>query len=380
MREAGTRDGTYLCGGPSLHSWAALNPRDLLPLIHPPDVKPSNILVNSRGEIKLCDFGVSGQLIDSMANSFVGTRSYMSVRLCPAPSLVFGVEAWRETLGGFLHHPLCVPVFPPSRSPSACRAPTIRCSLTYGAWGCRWWSWPWVDTPSRRLMPRSWRLCSDGLWVMAQTPSPTACRPARGPLGVPLAVGMARDGSVCVSPTLHPPKKIERGLEIAAATPLSPTCSPTRGGSSSDEWPLRTCCCQLEGSRKSPSARLHDRGGGLCIAAPTQCRCRLDTLFILPGHPRSFCPDTLVLPAWTPSHHCPVCPLPGLWFWHPVGVGDYWGWVSLSSKCDSEYSQVAFHFTPLSLPPPPPSPHKQSDLVWGCGPGQELVAAAGWAP
>ncbi|XP_052278340.1 dual specificity mitogen-activated protein kinase kinase 1-like isoform X2 [Dreissena polymorpha] len=42
------------------------------------DVKPSNILVNSRGEIKICDFGVSGQLIDSLANSFVGTRSYMS--------------------------------------------------------------------------------------------------------------------------------------------------------------------------------------------------------------------------------------------------------------------------------------------------------------
>lgn len=42
------------------------------------DVKPSNILISSRGEIKLCDFGVSGQLIDSMANSFVGTRSYMA--------------------------------------------------------------------------------------------------------------------------------------------------------------------------------------------------------------------------------------------------------------------------------------------------------------
>ena len=45
------------------------------------DVKPSNILVNTRGEIKMCDFGVSGQLIDSLAKTFVGTRSYMSVCL-----------------------------------------------------------------------------------------------------------------------------------------------------------------------------------------------------------------------------------------------------------------------------------------------------------
>ncbi|KAK9884921.1 hypothetical protein WA026_009158 [Henosepilachna vigintioctopunctata] len=51
--------------------------RDKHSIIHR-DVKPSNILVNSSGEIKICDFGVSGQLIDSMAESFVGTRSYMS--------------------------------------------------------------------------------------------------------------------------------------------------------------------------------------------------------------------------------------------------------------------------------------------------------------
>ena len=55
------------------------------------DVKPSNILVNSQGEIKICDFGVSGQLIDSMANSFVGTRSYMSperLQVCLLENLV----------------------------------------------------------------------------------------------------------------------------------------------------------------------------------------------------------------------------------------------------------------------------------------------------
>ncbi|ANB12077.1 mitogen-activated protein kinase kinase STE7 [Sugiyamaella lignohabitans] len=42
------------------------------------DVKPSNVLVNSRGQVKLCDFGVSGELINSLAETFVGTSTYMS--------------------------------------------------------------------------------------------------------------------------------------------------------------------------------------------------------------------------------------------------------------------------------------------------------------
>ncbi|KAI8323677.1 Pkinase-domain-containing protein [Martensiomyces pterosporus] len=42
------------------------------------DVKPSNILVTGKGEIKLCDFGVSGELVDSIAQTFVGTSYYMA--------------------------------------------------------------------------------------------------------------------------------------------------------------------------------------------------------------------------------------------------------------------------------------------------------------
>jgi predicted unusual protein kinase regulating ubiquinone biosynthesis (AarF/ABC1/UbiB family) len=44
------------------------------------DIKPSNILCNSQGHIKICDFGVSGELINSIADTFVGTSTYMSVR------------------------------------------------------------------------------------------------------------------------------------------------------------------------------------------------------------------------------------------------------------------------------------------------------------
>ena len=42
------------------------------------DIKPSNVLVNSRGNIKLCDFGVATETVNSVANTFVGTSTYMA--------------------------------------------------------------------------------------------------------------------------------------------------------------------------------------------------------------------------------------------------------------------------------------------------------------
>ncbi|OTB07402.1 hypothetical protein M426DRAFT_53849 [Hypoxylon sp. CI-4A] len=53
------------------------------------DVKPTNILVNTRGQVKICDFGVSGNLVASIAKTNIGCQSYM------APERISG--------GAFMH-------------------------------------------------------------------------------------------------------------------------------------------------------------------------------------------------------------------------------------------------------------------------------------
>uniref|UniRef100_A0A0K8TKN2 mitogen-activated protein kinase kinase n=1 Tax=Tabanus bromius TaxID=304241 RepID=A0A0K8TKN2_TABBR len=52
--------------------------KEKLKIIHR-DVKPSNILLHRRGDIKLCDFGISGKLVDSIAKTKdAGCRPYMA--------------------------------------------------------------------------------------------------------------------------------------------------------------------------------------------------------------------------------------------------------------------------------------------------------------
>ncbi|KAL0993499.1 hypothetical protein UPYG_G00108830 [Umbra pygmaea] len=43
------------------------------------DVKPSNVLINTQGQVKMCDFGISGQLVDSVAKTLdAGCKPYMA--------------------------------------------------------------------------------------------------------------------------------------------------------------------------------------------------------------------------------------------------------------------------------------------------------------
>ncbi|KAI0473224.1 MAP kinase [Xylariaceae sp. FL0804] len=58
------------------------------------DIKPSNILTNSKGHIKLCDFGVSGELVNSIADTFVGTSTYMAPERIQGEKYTVKSDVW----------------------------------------------------------------------------------------------------------------------------------------------------------------------------------------------------------------------------------------------------------------------------------------------
>jgi len=58
------------------------------------DIKPSNILVTKRGEIKICDFGVSGQLVNSLAGTFTGTSYYMAPERIQGQPYRVSADVW----------------------------------------------------------------------------------------------------------------------------------------------------------------------------------------------------------------------------------------------------------------------------------------------
>eukprot|EP00415_Alexandrium_ostenfeldii_P001518 UN1518 len=61
------------------------------------DIKPGNILHNSRGEVKLTDFGIAKKMDDgmaSMAKTFVGTTIYMSPERLLGEDYSYGADVW----------------------------------------------------------------------------------------------------------------------------------------------------------------------------------------------------------------------------------------------------------------------------------------------
>ncbi len=112
--------------------------RDSAHVLHR-DIKPSNILLNTLGDVKLCDFGVSRELMTAKAMTFVGTMRYMSPERIEATQYAVASDVWSlgitlvECATGRYPYPVLTPPPPlvPLRDPNvpAARAPVEKLAI-----------------------------------------------------------------------------------------------------------------------------------------------------------------------------------------------------------------------------------------------------------
>ncbi len=98
------------------------------------DIKPSNLLLNGAGEVKISDFGVSGQLASSVSNclSWVGTVTYMSPERIKGDSYSFDSDLWSLGLT-LLECALGRFPYPPPGEPVG------SCTVVHRSWRCCHW-------------------------------------------------------------------------------------------------------------------------------------------------------------------------------------------------------------------------------------------------
>ncbi|KAI0812537.1 kinase-like domain-containing protein [Irpex lacteus] len=77
MRQIGARVGEKVAGHLAEGILQGLNYLHSQKTIHR-DIKPPNVLLTREGVVRLCDFGVSGELVNSNAGTFTGTSLYMA--------------------------------------------------------------------------------------------------------------------------------------------------------------------------------------------------------------------------------------------------------------------------------------------------------------